>query len=89
MSQVYDVGLDSLMITKRGRVNEPRNIAVYIVRKRYSLRLDEIGSEFGLKKFSSMSSIGCRTEQQLDKNRSMRDLVKTVTKEPLKSQAKS
>jgi chromosomal replication initiation ATPase DnaA len=35
--------------TKRGQVNEPRNVAVYLARKRCGLRLEEIGREFGLK----------------------------------------
>lgn len=89
VSRVYDVDLDSLMITKRGSVNEPRNIAIYIARKRFGLRLDEIGSAFGLEKYSSVSSIVCRTEQQLIKNKIMLNHIKIILKGLIKSQAKT
>ena len=50
-------------LAKRGTVNEPRNVAIYIARRRSGLRLEEIGKEFELEKYSSVSCIVCRTEQ--------------------------
>ena len=88
VSQIYNVEEQSLENTTRGKVNEPRNVAIYIARKRSGLRLEEIGNEFGLEKYSSVSSIVCRTEQQLSKNKKLRNLVDKVKRELKKSQAK-
>lgn len=44
------------MQAKRGQVNEPRNIAVFFSRKRSGLRLEDIGQEFGISTYSSVSS---------------------------------
>ena len=89
VSQIYKVEKQSLEHAKRGKVNEPRNVAIYIARKRSGLPLEEIGNEFGLEKYSSVSSIVCRTEQQLSKNEKLRNLVDKVKRELNKSQAKA
>ncbi len=88
VSQIYNVEEQRLEHAKRGKVNEPRNVAIYIARKRSGLLLEEIGNEFGLEKYSSVSSIVCRTEQQLSKNKKLRNLVDKVKRELKKSQAK-
>ncbi len=85
----YDVEPQSLESTQLGKVNEPRNVAINLARKRSGLRLVEIGSEYGLSKYSSVSSIVCRTEQQLSKNTKVRDRIETIRKELEKSQAKT
>jgi hypothetical protein len=76
-----------LEITKRGQINEPRNIALYLARKRSGLRLEEIGKEFRLDKYSSASSVLVRTEQQLSENKHMLNQVKAIILKLQKSQA--
>lgn len=44
---------------------------------------------FGLEKYSSVSSIVSRTEQQLSKNQKLRNLVDKVKRELTKGQAKT
>jgi len=63
VSQEYKIEEQTLYQTKRGQINEPRNLAIYLSRKGYGFRLDEIGREFGLEKYSSVSSIVVRTEK--------------------------
>ena len=72
VSQIYNVEEQRLKHAKRGKVNESRNVEIYIARKPSDLRLEEIGNEFGLEKYSSVSSIVCSTEQQLSKNKKLR-----------------
>jgi chromosomal replication initiation ATPase DnaA len=67
--------------TKRGQVNEPRNVAVYLARKRCGLRLEEIGREFGLEKYSSVSSIVTRTESILSQDKQLRNRVNKISME--------
>jgi chromosomal replication initiation ATPase DnaA len=56
-------------------VNEPRNVAVYLAKKRCGLRLEEIGREFEIVKYSSVSSIVTRVEKQLLTNKEIQDRV--------------
>ena len=67
--QLYKENENVLEQTKRGKVNEPRNLSIYLARRHSGLRLSEIGREFGLEKCSSVSSIVMRTEQLLSQNK--------------------
>jgi len=82
----YKVREQTLDQSRRGQVNEPRNVAIYLARKRCGLRLDEIGREFGLEKYSSVSSIVTRTEKQLSRDKQMRNRIGAISEEIAKSQ---
>ena len=84
----YKVKEQTLDQSRRGQVNEPRNVAIYLARKRCGLRLDEIGREFGLEKYSSVSSIVTRTEKLVSRDKQMRNRIGKISKEIAKSQAK-
>ena len=84
----YKVKEQTLDQSRRGQANEPRNVAIYLARKRCGLRLDEIGREFGLEKYSSVSSIVTRTEKQLSRDKQMRNRIGEISEEIAKSQAK-
>ncbi len=75
--------------TKRGQVNEPRNLAIYLARKHSGLRLSEIGAEFGLEKYSSVSSIVMRTEQLILQKKQLKKRVENIRSTLSKSQAKT
>jgi REP element-mobilizing transposase RayT len=87
--QYYDVELGEIEQSKRGQMNEPRNVAVYLARKRSGLRLKDIGQEFQLLKYSSVSSIVTRTEKQLLKNKQLKNRIKKISLKLNKSQAKT
>lgn len=89
VSRSYGIKEDVLEQTKRGQVNEPRNVAIYLSRKRSGLRLEAIGREFGLEKYSSVSSIVSRTENQLSQNKKLRKRVEVIRRQFDKSQAKT
>lgn len=77
--QYYEVEQRQLQQAKRGQVNEPRNVAVYLARKRCGLGLEEIGREFELLKYSSVSSIVTRTDQQLITNKQLRNRIEEIS----------
>ena len=87
--QCYEVEEQSLKESKRGRSNEPRNVAVYLAGKKCGLRLEEIGREFGIEKYSSVSSIVTKTEKQLSQNRELKNMVDGICQGLDKSQAKT
>jgi chromosomal replication initiation ATPase DnaA len=87
--QFYDVEHRKLEQSKRGQVNEARNVAIYLARKRCGLRLEEIGREFEILKYSSVSSIVTRTEMQLKTNRQLLNRVEELQLMLDKGQAKT
>ncbi|WP_458776789.1 transposase [Desulforhopalus sp. 52FAK] len=87
--QYYEVEQRRLEQTKRGQVNEARNVAIYLARKRCGLRLEEIGREFEVLKYSSVSSIVTRTEKKLKTNSQLRNRVEEIHQMLNKSQAKT
>lgn len=87
--QLYKIKVKVLEQSKRGQANEPRNLAIYLARKHSGLSLAEIGSEFELEKYSSVSSIVTRTEQLLSQNKQLQKRVEKVRSILDKSQAKT
>jgi len=53
----YGVSFNELLITRRGIFNEPRNIAVYLLRQIRGENLNSIGEQFNIKAYSTVSSI--------------------------------
>ena len=53
----YGVSFNELLITRRGIFNEPRNIAVYLLRQIRGENLNNIGEQFNIKAYSTVSSI--------------------------------
>ncbi len=74
--------------SKRGQVNEPRNVAIYLARKSSGLALEMIGREFGLAKYSSVSSIVTRTAKQISKNKKLQKRIEGIREKVNKSHAK-
>ena len=63
MCEHYDVSFNELLITRRGIFNEPRNIAVYLLRQIRGESLNNIGKLFNIKAYSTVSSILRRVER--------------------------
>ena len=53
----YAVAMDELHSSGRGITNEPRNVAIYLLRSLRGDNLEEIGREFNIPRFSSVSSV--------------------------------
>ena len=68
----YGVKASDLSKTKRGEFNEPRNVAIYLIRKIRRDRLKEIGEQFMIEKYSTVSSIIEGTKGRLDKDRNLK-----------------
>lgn len=85
----YRIGEEHLMHSRRGEENEPRNLAIYLARKLSCLRLTEIGEEFGLLKYSSVSSTVLRTERMLSTKKHMAKRLRKIKGGLDKGQAKT
>ncbi len=60
----YGISISELVKPERGRVNEPRNMAIYFTRRLRQEGLKEIAKEYGLKGYSSISSVLQGLEKQ-------------------------
>jgi REP element-mobilizing transposase RayT len=82
----YKIELDGLLKSQRGVFNEPRNSAIYLVRKLRHDTLKEIGNQFNIQKYSSVSSSIERMKQQIDKDPKLAKRIERLRKRILKSQ---
>ena len=74
-----------MRISIRGQLNEPRNVAMYLMRHLRGDTLSAICKEFGLKKDSSAGSIVDRVKKQILKDRQFRNKVAGIKKMITKS----
>ena len=81
----YKVSISDLRISKRGQLNEPRNVAMYLMRHLRGDTLSAICKEFGLKKDSSAGSIVDRVKKQIIKDKQLRKKVAEINKTISKS----
>ena len=74
----YNINEKGLLISKRGMTNEPRNIAIYLMRQLMGSKLEEIGQEFGINNYSSVSTVIERTKQKAIHDRKLRKRIEKV-----------
>jgi chromosomal replication initiation ATPase DnaA len=53
-------------------------VAIYLARRLSGQALATIGVAFGLENYSSVSSVACRMEQRIGKDRSLRRKVEAI-----------
>lgn len=78
--RVYQIEVDELLKSRRGNYNEARNVAIYLTRKYAGASLKDIGFRFGMKSFSSVSSVVMRIQQMMDGDKNLRQRIKAVEK---------
>ncbi|EFK08479.1 bacterial DnaA protein helix-turn-helix domain protein [delta proteobacterium NaphS2] len=82
----YGVDENSLLSSRRGVLNEPRDVAVFLVRRLRGEKLEEIGRQFGIAKYSSVSSAIEKMKREVSANRKLRLRVKDIEKTLFNSQ---
>ena len=81
----YDVAKKELLTSKRGTFNEPRCVAIYILRRFRRDRLKEIGKLFNLEKNSSVSSVIERMKTRIQHSRTIKLRIQKIEDEVRKS----
>jgi len=74
----YNVAEEDLLNSKRGMTNEPRNAAIFLMRNLMGSKLVEIGQEFGINNYSSVSTVIERTKQRAFSDRKFRKRIEKV-----------
>ena len=87
--RTYQVKEEELLKSKRGTFNEPRNVAIYLTRWLRGENLDEICKAYGLKKYSSASSVIERVRKQILRDQKFRKRVDELRQIIIKSQTET
>jgi REP element-mobilizing transposase RayT len=82
----YCINQDELLVSKRGVFNEPRNVAIYLTRRLRGDSLKQIGEQFQVRKYSSVSSVIGRMNTAITMDRKLRGRVEGLVSELYKSQ---
>ena len=64
--------------SRRGISNEPRNVAIYLLRTLRGDNLEEIGRDFNISRFSSVSSVVERMRRKVFRNRQLIKWVEEI-----------
>ena len=74
----YRINDDELLVSKRGVFNEPRNVAIYLTRRLRGDSLKQIGEQFQVKKYSSVSSVIERIKTAIAKDGKFKSRVGSI-----------
>ena len=84
--EFYKISERELVLSKRGVFNEPRNVAIYLTRRLRGDSLKQVAKEFGMSKYSSVSSVIERMKELVAEDRKLRKRVEKLTAVLSKSQ---
>ena len=85
----YKIQEPSIQRSHRGVSNEPRDVAIYLTRLLRKEGLREIGMEFGLNNYSSVSSAVNRVKSTMADNKKYKTKVSEIKRTISKSQTKT
>ncbi len=84
--KAYGIEESSLLSSRRGVLNEPRNVAMFLIRRLRGEKLEEIGRQFGISKYSSVSSAIGKMKRDISADRKLRVRVKNIERTLYNSQ---
>lgn len=82
----YVIDPEALRKSRRGVFNEPRNVAIYLVRRFRHDTLKEIGQHFRISKYSSVSSVLERMNRLIGSDVKIKDRIERLIHDIIKSQ---
>jgi len=82
----FQINIDELLASKRGVLNEPRNVAIYLNRRLRGDSLKQIAEQFRIKKYSSVSSVIERIKAAIENDRRLRSRIEKLVSGLNKSQ---
>lgn len=85
----YGISRNELFASKRGTENLPRDIAIYLVRLLCCLTLPNVGKEFGINNYSTVSSVVQRMKLRLAGDKQLQVEVDAILQKVTKSQKRT
>lgn len=87
VSRYYEASHSALTAVRRGLENEPRDVAIYLIRSMRSDPLMRIGVRFGLTQYSSVSSVVMRVKTKLREDKKFKERLAYIENKILKGQS--
>ena len=84
--RLYNVKEKDLLVSKRGMTNEPRNVAIYLAKRVMGSKLQEIGREFDINNYSTVSTVIERTKQKVSTDRAFKKRIEKLKMDLMVSQ---
>jgi len=78
VAEFYKVRIDDLLKSRRGYFNEPRNVAIYLMRRLRGDTLKEVGEVFGINKNSTVSSCVDKVKYEMNRDRGIKVRVEKL-----------
>lgn len=75
VAKFYKVRIDDLLMSRRGYFNEPRNVAIFLMRRLRGDTLKVVGEVFGTNKNSTVSSSVDRVKYEMNRDKDIRRRV--------------
>jgi putative transposase len=85
----YRVGGETLLVSRRGVLNEPRNVAIFLARKLSGRKLDEIADEFRMETYSAAASVVKKMKRDIKNSPSLRSTIGPIESLLTKTQNKT
>ena len=82
----YKVNISDLMLSRRGYFNEPRNVAIYLIRHLRNDTLKQVGEFFRIAKNSTISSVDRRLKHEMVRNYKIKKNIETLKLKLIKGQ---
>ncbi len=79
VAEFYNVDEDAIYASRRGFFNEPRDVAIYLTRKLRRDKLTQIGRDFSINRYSSVSSIIGRMAERITADAGLEKRVAKIT----------
>ena len=86
VGKAFGIDHEALMHSRRGVENLPRDMAIYLQRKHCRQTLGEVGRDFNMANYSSVSSAFERVKSRLSKDRNMKAKAAKIERKLDKSQ---
>lgn len=78
--RAYNIDHEDMRKARRGVINEPRNVALYLARRYCGESLIKIGHAFNLSNYSSVSSVVTRVIKGLENDKKLRKRIEKIVK---------
>ena len=70
--------IEEILYSRRGTENIARDIAIYLVRRLCCKTLPDVGSEFGITNYSTVSSVVQRVKRRIENDRILLKELKII-----------
>jgi chromosomal replication initiation ATPase DnaA len=85
----YQVSREVILVSRRGNKNLARDVSVYLVRHLCRITLPCVGREFGIKNYSTVSSIVQRVKSRIKSEKRLSKELNKIMKNVAKGQKRT